>query len=123
MTSCHVLPSKTGLQILERRMCPSSQSIQMCHICLTQTGTSLQLPLSPDLQIVFTAFTGEGGGGLINHEQLIPNKAAPAPTPTESPHRWVLAAIDWAMALLSMSRSRALDAQPTTAGGKLLEKR
>lgn len=27
------------------------------------------------------------------------------------------------MALLSMRRSRALDAQPTTAGGKLLEKR
>lgn len=40
-----------------------------------------------------------------------------------APHRWVLAAMDWAMALLSMSRSRALEAQPTTAGGRLLEKR
>lgn len=42
---------------------------------------------------------------------------------TKAPHRWVLAAMDWAMALLSMSRSRALEAQPTTAGGRLLEKR
>jgi hypothetical protein len=40
-----------------------------------------------------------------------------------APYRRVLAAIDWMMALLSMSRSRALEAQPTTAGGRLLEKR
>lgn len=45
------------------------------------------------------------------------------PHPCQGPHRWVLAAIDWTMALLSMSRSRALEAQPATAGGRLLEKR
>lgn len=38
-------------------------------------------------------------------------------------HRWVLAAMDWTTELLSMRRSRALEAQPTTAGGRLLEKR
>lgn len=38
-------------------------------------------------------------------------------------HRWVLAAMDWTMELLPMRRSRALEAQPTTAGGRLLEKR
>ena len=43
--------------------------------------------------------------------------------PCQGPHRWVLAAIDWTMALLSMCRSRALEAQPATAGGRLLEKR
>jgi hypothetical protein len=31
--------------------------------------------------------------------------------------------MDWTMVLLSMSRSRALEAQPATAGGRLLEKR
>lgn len=43
--------------------------------------------------------------------------------PLWAPYRRVLAAIDWTMALFSMSRSRALEAQPTTAGGGLLEKR
>lgn len=43
--------------------------------------------------------------------------------PLQGPYRRVLAAIDWTMALLSMSRSRALEAQPTTGGGRLLEKR
>lgn len=43
--------------------------------------------------------------------------------PLQAPYRRVLAAIDWTMALLSMSKSRALEAQPTTGGGRLLEKR
>lgn len=46
-----------------------------------------------------------------------------ADPPLWRPYRRVLAAIDWTMALLSMSRSRALEAQPTIAGGRLLEKR
>lgn len=52
--------------------------------------------------------------------------SSPTPSlshPCQGPHRWVLAAIVWTMALLSISRSRALEAQPTTAGGRLLEKR
>lgn len=43
--------------------------------------------------------------------------------PCSEPHRWVLAAMDWTRVLLSMSKSRALEALPTTAGGRLLEKR
>lgn len=43
--------------------------------------------------------------------------------PCQALHRWVLAVIDWTMELSSMSMSKALEAQPTIAGGRLLEKR
>lgn len=68
-----------------------------------------------------------GGGMWCEQGQHRWAGAGQAPTqplpPLPGTHRWVLAAIDWTMALSSMSRSRTLEAVPTTAGGRLLEKR